>query len=141
MIYSVLSIWILPFLMGANPAKPDFSTKTFTDARGCSITIRMENRSNYDVLVSIDDSKVKIKNGFWSKIFPSWSDNYYVRAKNSSAETTNLDLGCNYDRQYKFQFWQTKNSVTNNVYHYYPSQTTFTRSTNINLGNVGRFFP
>ncbi|HCR48602.1 MAG TPA: hypothetical protein DIW24_03160 [Bacteroidetes bacterium] len=147
-------IWILSFAVlgmiasalligGLTPptahAGPQTISKIFW-VKGCAITIKMENKSTANILVSTPFSKVKIKNGLWARVWPGYVDSFNVPAKGNITESSSLDLGCDIDRQYKFRFWRTKDGVTSNLYHYYPSEDGFTRKTTIDLGNIGRFF-
>jgi hypothetical protein len=104
-------------------------------ALGCDITIRAHNNANAGVTIDLEDSEVKVRNGFWKKL--NQGGNWVVNTGgNHESKVVSLDLGCNFDRQYKFLM----RSGGDSKYIYFPGSNDFTQSVSLGLANVGRHF-
>jgi len=104
-------------------------------AAGCDITVRAHNRSSVSVTIDLEDSEVKVRNGFWSRL--NQGGNWIVNTGGDhESKVVSLDLGCSFDRQYKFLM----RSGGDEKYIYFPDNDEFTRSVSLGLANVGRHF-
>jgi hypothetical protein len=102
---------------------------------GCDITVRAHNNYSSSVTIDLEDSEVKVKNGFWSKL--NQGGNWVVNSGgNHESKTVSLDLGCSFQRQYKFLMRQGGDSK----YIYFPDANSFTTSVSLGLANIGRHF-
>ena len=104
-------------------------------ALGCDITIRAHNKGTSNVTIDLEDSEVKVKNGLWSKLNQggTWIVN---TGGEHESKVVSLDLGCNFERQYKFLM----RSGGNEKYIHFPDPSSFTSSVSLGLANVGRHF-
>lgn len=104
-------------------------------AYGCDITIRAHNNGSANVTIDLEDSEVKVKNGVWSKL--NQGGNWIVNTGGThESKVVSLDLGCNFQRQYKFLM----RSGGDSKYIYFPGAGDFTTSVSLGLANVGRHF-
>lgn len=104
-------------------------------AYGCDITVRAHNKSTKNVAIDLEDSEVKVKNGLWSKL--NQGGNWVINTGGEhESKTVTLDLGCSFNRQYKFLM----RSGGNEKYIYFPDPNTFTTSVSLGLADVGRHF-
>ncbi|MGE0439034.1 MAG: hypothetical protein AB7L66_16145 [Gemmatimonadales bacterium] len=118
----------------AEPTAEALITLTPT-ARGCDITVRAHNKGSANVTIDLEDSEVKVKNGLWSKF--NQGGNWVVNTGGDHESTViALDLGCSFERQYKFLM----RSGGNEKYIYFPDPGQFTTSVSLGLANVGRHF-
>ena len=109
---------------------------TITVARaGCDITIQAHNNDNSSVTIDLEGSEVKVKNGLWSKL--KQGGTWVVNSGGAhESKVVSLDLGCDFDRQYKFLM----RSGSNEKYIYHPDGNSFTQSKTLILGDVGTHF-
>lgn len=129
----------LTTLIAAAPAtarEGDAAAITMTPAAaGCDITIRAHNKGNASVTIDLEDSEAKVRNGLWSKL--NQGGNWVVNTGGEHESTVvSLDLGCSFDRQYKFLM----RSGGDEKYIYFPGVDDFTESRSLGLANVGRHF-
>jgi hypothetical protein len=127
----------LTTLTAALPAPTDSeATITMTPtAAGCDITVRAHNKSGANVTIDLEDSEVKVRNGFWSKF--NQGGTWVVNTGGAhESKVVSLDLGCSFDRQYKFLM----RSGGDEKYIYFPGASDFTESVSLGLANVGRHF-
>ena len=69
-------------------------------AYGCDITVRAHNKGSTNVTIDLEDSEVKVRNGFWSKL--NQGGTWIVNTGGAhESKVVTLDLGCSFDRQYK----------------------------------------
>lgn len=123
------AVGIRPQPLGASTAAPPPPTY------GCDITIRAHNNGSANVTIDLEDSEVKVKNGVWSKL--NQGGNWIVNTGGThESKVVSLDLGCNFQRQYKFLM----RSGGNSKYIYFPGADDFTTSVSLGLANVGRHF-
>ena len=126
-------------LVAAGPARNQAEAETMVTltptAAGCDITVRAHNKGNANVTIDLEDSEVKIKNGLWSKL--NQGGNWVVNTGGEhESKVVSLDLGCNFDRQYKFLL----RSGGDDKYIHFPDASSFTRSVSLGLADVGRHF-
>lgn len=122
-------------LAAATPAPADPVITMTPTAAGCDITVRAHNNASASVTIDLEDSEVKVKNGFWSKF--NQGGNWVVNPGGAhESKTVSLDLGCSFDRQYKFLM----RSGGNDKYIYFPDGNSFTESKSLGLADVGRHF-
>ncbi len=135
---SIASVGVLSALATLAAAVPNPGEPTVTltpTALGCDITVRAHNASNSSVTIDLEDSEVKVKNGLWSKL--NQGGNWVVGANGSQeSKVVSLDLGCSFDRQYKFLM----RAGSNEKYIYFPDGNGFTESKSLGLADVGRHF-
>jgi hypothetical protein len=128
------AVALLTAAAGPGPAPEATITMTPTPF-GCDITVRAHNKGSTGITIDLEDSEVKVRNGFWSKL--NQGGTWVVNAGGEhESKVVSLDLGCNFDRQYKFLM----RSGGDQKYIYFPGAETFTRSVSLGLANVGRHF-
>jgi hypothetical protein len=111
------------------------------------------------LFLDLTESKVRIRNGTWASLAPRCSNQqrymWHVLWSGFGApdfrQTCNLDFGCNYRRRYRFlicaplepsEGWDSCTAAGSVGYwKYYPSADGWTEETEINLGDLGQFFP
>lgn len=94
---------------------------------GCGITVKFVNKDNKQATVYLYDSKSKVKYGTYGKLA---NGTVKVPANGQKSKAITLDLGCNYDRRYKFKVGESGRG-TKIIYR--PSSTGWTRKTNLTV--------
>ncbi|MEZ4826533.1 MAG: hypothetical protein R3C61_09595 [Bacteroidia bacterium] len=117
---------------------------------GCDITIKAENKSLKKITIQFAESDVKTKTGTWANIYYGNFNNtrcdkanLILEAKSSNeSNRCELDMGCNFDRRYRFKLKSVFEGETSYATVYYPSADGYVESgtTVIDLGNIGRHF-
>lgn len=117
---------------------------------GCDVTIKAENKSNKTITILFEESDVKTKTGTWSNIYfgnfnKSRCDKATVKLNAKSATKSNvceMDMGCNFERRYRFKLKCNDNGKISYFTRYYPSSTSYADKGKsvIDLGNVGKHF-
>jgi hypothetical protein len=124
--------------IAAQPPATALDTTAITlepTAYGCDITVRAHNKGSASVTIDLEDSEVKVKNGFWAKFNQGGTWVVNPGGEHESKVVT-LDLGCSFQRQYKFLM----RSGGDEKYIYFPGADDFTTSVSLGLANVGRHF-
>ena len=133
-----------------------------TDSYGCAITLKFDwqpaglaapfERSTVQMKISgSPKTRVRIRSGTWSElprsfwlrtsggIAPPW-----LRSGASYSQVGEMRLGCNNRRRYHFVFTMYSDGLnrgsTKQVQVYYPSETGWTTSRTIDLGNLANRF-
>lgn len=115
---------------------------------GCGITIRASNSSSNLIDIDWYYSKVKTKGGWWKRLkdmcdYGETADEEhltYVQAGESVSIACELDFGCSTKRQYRIYIKNIDSGHTDDAYDYYPSSSSYTTSTTINLGDLAEHF-
>jgi hypothetical protein len=94
---------------------------------GCSINVTYDNRDSKQATVYVYDSKSLVKYGIWKKL---GNGTVSVPANDDRVRSYTLDLGCNYDRRYKFRVHESGRG-TKTIYK--PSSSGYTRSTSLTV--------
>lgn len=100
----------------------------------CDITFRGSNTGSYTITFEHSMSRVRNKTGWWKKL-GSWHGT--ARAGGSLTSTVRTDFGCSAQRRYRLYFERRSGE---DATCYYPSSTSFTDRTSIDLGDVARYF-
>ena len=99
--------------------------------RGCDITIQASNGDRNNIIVDLNESEVRIRNGLWSKIKNggNWTVNPTGQMESKVVE---LNLGCSHQREYKFRVRRagSERIVTKD----------WTSSSTFGLGDLARHF-
>lgn len=115
------------------------------EAAVCDINLKATNRGSEKILFTQSfyrngkevrlHSEVRTRIGTWLS-FHAGS----VEPGETLSVVRRVDFGCNARRRYRFRL--TKGSLPSDPQHtyYYPSSSSFTQSTTLNLGDVNRFF-
>ena len=126
-------------LVAAGPARNQAEVEAMVTltptATGCDITVRAHNNGSANVTIDLEDSEVKVRYGSWSKLNEggTWVVN---TGGEHESKVVSLDLGCNFDRQYKFLL----RSGGDDKYIHFPGASSFTESQSLGLADVGRHF-
>ncbi len=136
---AIAAAGLLATLVAATPGTPrqdEPAVITLTPtAAGCDITVRAHNNGSANVTIDLEDSEVKVRNGLWKKF--NQGGNWVVNTGGEhESKVVSLDLGCSFDRQYKFLM----RSGGDDKYIYFPGASDFTESVSLGLANVGRHF-
>ncbi len=101
---------------------------------GCDITFRGTNSGPYGITFSHQESRVKVRRGFWKRL-----GNWYgtARAGGTLTSTVTLDLGCSLARQYRLYFERRSGE---DVTCEYPGNGGWTDRRSIDLGDLSRYF-
>lgn len=109
------------------------------DDAGCDINFRATNSGRKTITLyhhyggsGKDRSQVRTRLGTWGPLVLGSVD-----PGKTYRWVSNLLFACNSLRRYRFRL---EKGVGDRHTYYYPSSTTFTRSTTIDLGDVNRFF-
>jgi hypothetical protein len=118
-----------------NQAKVEAMVTLTPTAAGCDITVRAHNNGSANVTIDLEDSEVKVRYGSWSKLNQggTWVVN---TGGEHESKVVSLDLGCNFNRQYKFLM----RSGGDDKYIHFPSADGFTESQSLGLADIGRHF-
>ena len=100
----------------------------------CDITIRGSNSANYTITFDHSMSRVRNRTGWWKKL-GSWRGQ--ARPGGTLTSTARLDFKCSANRRYRLYFSRSNSS---DVTCYYPSSTSYTTQTQLNLGDISRYF-
>lgn len=106
---------------------------------GCQVTFQGRNGSTsrpYQIVWP--ESQVRIRIGTWKKLGTTGTT--ALNPGQTFSQVLPLDFGCNVDRRYRFSIVARPGSLDAYV-KYYPSPSSFTRNTVIDLGDVNRYFP
>jgi hypothetical protein len=94
---------------------------------GCNVNVTFVNKDNKKATIHLADSKVKVKNGVYKKL---GTTNLSVNANDDKQRSFQLDLGCSFQRRYKFYVTESgEGSKT----IYKPNSTGFTTNTNLTV--------
>ncbi|MEM7375054.1 MAG: hypothetical protein AAF587_41050 [Bacteroidota bacterium] len=150
---AVLTIGLWGFAVNPETTEADVPTELIEETLpipGCDITIKAENKSLKKITIQFADSDVKTKTGTWSNIYYGAQNrsrcnkkNLVVNAKSSTlTNSCEMDLGCNFQRRYRFKLKSVFEGKTSYYTVYFPSSTSYCEKgkTVINLGNIGRHF-
>ncbi|MDX2246957.1 MAG: hypothetical protein SF052_09295 [Bacteroidia bacterium] len=117
---------------------------------GCDITIKAENKSLKKITIQFEESDVKTQTGTWSNIYFGTFNNERCDKANLILESKSgiesnrceLDMGCNFERRYRFKLKSVYEGETSYATVYFPSSTGYANegTTVIDLGNIGRHF-
>lgn len=110
---------------------------------GCNINITARNSGHETVFINPFEAKVKIKMGTWKKIFTSVSSptELAIAPGGRFSYVYKAFFGCGKKRRYKFVIRSYNESSKVSCPHsfYIPGATSFTTSTDIDLGDLVRF--
>ncbi|MEZ4774372.1 MAG: hypothetical protein R3D00_14400 [Bacteroidia bacterium] len=117
---------------------------------GCDITVKAENKSLKKITIQFSESDVRTQTGSWSNIYFGTFNNTRCDKANLILESKSgnesnrceLDMGCNFERRYRFKLKCVYEGETSYATVYYPSSTDYADkgATVIDLGNIGRHF-
>ena len=120
---------------------------------GCGITIKANYstpvKSGADVLqlrvlfgdyhASGNKSQSRIQGGAWAKLGDAAIKT--LSPGQNFTQASELSLGCNINHQYRVIVLAFKGNTTiSSAYKYYPSSSTYTTSSTIDLGDLGKLF-
>lgn len=119
-------------------------------AAACYINLSARNNSRDDVYLRLADSKVRMRRGWWAR-FEKWRSvdlgigvfvslsvpNPPIEPGERVKTTVKVSHGCNALRRYRFHL-RSEDGASHVIY--YPSSRRYTRRTNIDLGDISRFF-
>lgn len=150
---AILAIGLLGFTVNPAIEEAEGPTERMEEVLpipGCDITIKAENKSLKKITIQFAESDVKTKTGTWSNIYYGAQNrsrcdkkNLVVNAKSSTmTNSCEMDLGCNFQRRYRFKLKSVFEGKTSYYTVYFPSSTSYCEKgkTVINLGNIGRHF-
>jgi hypothetical protein len=102
----------------------------------CTVSFTATN-SNKTTEINMVTLAVKIKGGTtWSKEYHNW----YIVAGRTKQFTIGLDFGCDSKRKYLFVLTRVSDGSPEEYDYYYPSKSSWTTETSIDLGDLNRFF-
>jgi len=106
---------------------------------GCQVTFQGRNGSaDHPYQIVWPESQVRIRIGTWKRLGTTGTTD--LNPGQTFSRALALDFGCNIDRRYRFSIIASPGSLAKYV-KYYPSASSFTRNTVIDLGDVNRYFP
>lgn len=129
-------------LEGETAYRPVTSDLPVEEARGCDITIRATNGGKeYIQLYQRDwrgtyQSQVRTRLGTWRIMWDTSS----VSSGEDYRGVVRLAFYCNAARRYRFRLQKGGDTSAPKYTYYYPSSSTFTKNTTLNLGDLNRFF-
>jgi hypothetical protein len=118
-------------------------------ANGCDITIKARNESNRDLFIRLEESSVRTKQlvaGPWSTLDTKCPRDEMHLQPQADVESVvcEMDMTCNFQRQYKFKIIEKDNGrVINTQWVYIPANGNDWAESGkrtIDLGNIGRHF-
>lgn len=112
--------------------------------RGCRHTIKVRNAGTRTVTMRWRDSDVRTKLGWWKQIYGGGFGVFYqapdpptfpVASGKSHSWIYETDFGCNANRRWRFRL---ERSDGKEYMLYYPSSSSFSDNTTVDLGDLGR---
>ena len=94
---------------------------------GCNVNVTFVNKDSKKATVHLADSKVKVKNGTYKKL---GTTNVSVSANDDRQRSFALDLGCSFQRRYKFYVTESGEG-SRTIYK--PNPNGFTTNTNLTV--------
>lgn len=147
---SILALGLWGFTAAPEQDPPSEVIDMPLEILGCDVSIKAENKSLKKITILFAESDVKTKTGTWSNIYYGAQNrsrcnkkNLVVDAKSSTkTNSCEMDLGCNFQRRYRFKLKSVYEGKTSYYTVYFPSSTGYADKgkTTINLGNIGRHF-
>lgn len=152
--FGALALLLLLFGLPADPpATPDPLPPTMrmvgsygqpTSDGGCRHTIKVRNDGSRTVYMEWTNSHVRNRVGWWKQIYgggfgvfyrPPNPSTFPVGAGKSHSWIYTTDFGCNAKRRWRFNL---RRSDGKEHMLYYPSSSSFSTNTTVDLGNLGR---
>lgn len=115
---------------------------------GCHVNFQarfddsIEGYANARIKFYIQASKSKIRGGWNHGLNDCTYSAVYMQNPNDLHFNCQLDFSCAKDRQYEFlyELYDSGGNFVRSYYDHYPRNTEWTTDTDIDLGNIGRFF-
>ncbi|MDP2483999.1 MAG: hypothetical protein Q8W45_12065 [Candidatus Palauibacterales bacterium] len=111
---------------------------------GCRHTIKVRNAGSRTVTIRWSNSSVRNKVGFWKQLYGGGFGVFYkapdpaefpVASGQSYSWIYTTDFGCSANRRWRFDL---RRSDGNSSMLYYPSSSSFSQNTTVDLGDLGR---
>ncbi len=111
---------------------------------GCRHTIKVRNNGTRTVTIQWSNSSVRNKVGFWKQLYGGGFGVFYeapdppsfpVASGKSYSWIYTTDFGCSANRRWRFDL---RRSDGNSSMLYYPSSSSFSQNTTVDLGDLGR---
>jgi len=98
--------------------------------------------ANAQIKFYIYASKSKIRGGWNHSLDNCTYSAVYMQYGSDLNFNCKLDFGCAKDRQYEllYELFDSSGKFVRSYYDHYPRNTEWTTDTDIDLGNIGRFF-
>jgi hypothetical protein len=134
-------------ISGMQP-QPAGGPEALSGPAGCKVSIKAQNTSGKQISILLDESHVRLKTGTWSNLYFS-GGNKQCGAKMIrlgpqapyESQGCELDFDCDWPRRYRFRLHCVQENGTSAFLTvYYPSETAFTETPALDLGDVGRHF-
>lgn len=125
---------VVPVSVGSVPAA----------GMGCQHTIKVRNAGTRTVSLRWENSEVRTKLGWWRRIYgagvgifrdPPDPPTFPVASGKSYSWIYETDFGCNANRRWRFRL---ERSDGKQYMLYYPSSSSFSSNTTVDLGDLGR---
>ena len=102
----------------------------------------IDGYSNATIKFYCSASKSRIRGGWNHGLNDCTYGAVYLRYGSDLNFNCGLDFSCAKDRQYEFlyELYDSSGKFVRSYYDHYPHNTEWTTNTDINLGNIGRFF-
>ncbi|MEO0472806.1 MAG: hypothetical protein AAF206_24535 [Bacteroidota bacterium] len=148
----LLSLLLLVLCLSHSPTE-DIPHHIYTlpiKVQGCDINIKAENSSRRKISILFAESEVRTRTGTWTNIYYGAQNQSRCDRKNLSLASGNgsdtnsceMDLGCNFQRRFRFKLKSVFEGKTSYQTMYAPSANTFfdKGEVKVDLQDIGRYF-